>query len=85
MLLDHSYTFSLLLYILPTLKKNSFGEGPLIDLSWPCTGSTLGGFGPKVNTNVRGHEYFILTKFGKYASSDSEVKADSLFSYIYMH
>ena len=60
-------------------------EGPLIDLLWPCPGSTPGGLGPKVNTNVRGHEYFIPTKFGKYPSSDSVVKADSVFPYIYMH
>ena len=33
--------------------------GPALDLP-------LGGFGPKVNTNVRGHDYFIPTKFGKY-------------------
>ena len=45
----------------------------------------LGRFGPKFNTNVRGHEYFIPTKFGKYQSSDSVVKADYVFRYIYMH
>ena len=27
---------------LPTLKKKSFGEGPLIDLLWPCPGSAPG-------------------------------------------
>ena len=32
-----------------------------------------------------GHEYFIPTKFGKYTSSDSVVKADYVFPYIYMH
>ena len=32
----------------------------------PALDPPLGGFGPKVNTNVRGHEYFIPTKFGKY-------------------
>ena len=31
-----------------------------------------------------GHEYFIPTKFGKYPSSDSVVKADSVFQYIYL-
>ena len=35
--------------------------------------------------NVRGHEYFIPTKFGKYPSSNSVVKADYVFQYIYMH
>ena len=29
--------------------------------------------------------YFILTKFGKYPSSNSVVKADYVFQYIYMH
>ena len=51
----------------------------------PALDSLLGGFGPKVNTNVRGHEDFIPTKFAKYPSSDSVVKADSGFPYIYMH
>ena len=39
----------------------------------------------KVNTNMRGHEYFIPTKFGEYPFSDSVVKADNVFPYIYMH
>ena len=43
--------------------------GPALDLP-------LGGFGPKVNTNERGLEYFIPTKFGEYPSSDSVVKSD---------
>ena len=37
--------------------------GPALDLP-------LGGFGPKVNKNERGLEYFIPTKFGEYPSSD---------------
>ena len=49
--------------------------GPALDLP-------LGGFGPKVNTNERGLEYFIPTKFGEYPSSDSVVKSDYVFSYI---
>ena len=36
----------------------------------------LGGLGPKVDTNVRGHDNFIPTKFGKYPLNDSVVKAD---------
>ena len=32
-----------------------------------------------------GHEYFTRTKFGKYPSSHSVVKADYVFPYIYMH
>ena len=51
----------------------------------PALDPPLGGFGPKVNTNEWGHEYFIPTKFGKYPSSDSVVKADYVFLYIYMH
>ena len=31
------------------------------------------------------HEYFIPTMFGKYPSSDSVVKTDYVFPYIYMH
>ena len=42
----------------------------------PALAPPLGGFGARVNTNVRGHEYFIPTKFGKYPSSNSVVKAD---------
>ena len=59
-----------------------FGEG---DPMWPFSAPTwipLGGFGPKVNTNVQGHEYFIPTKFNKYPSSDSVIKADYVFPYI---
>ena len=45
----------------------------------------LGEFGPKVNTNVRGHGYCIRTRFGKYPLSDYVAKADYVFPYIYMH
>ena len=45
-------------------------KGPLIDVLWPCSGSAPIGFGPKVNTNEWGLEYFIPTKFGEYPSSD---------------
>ena len=31
---------------------------------------------------MRGHEYFISTKFGEYPSSDFVVKADYVFPYI---
>ena len=49
----------------------------------PALDPPLGGSGQKVNTNVQGHEYFTPTKFGKYPSSDSVVKADYVFPYIY--
>ena len=52
--------------------------GPALDLP-------LVGFGPIVNTNKQGLEYFISTKFGEYPSSDSVVKSDYVFPYIYMH
>ena len=52
--------------------------GPALDLP-------LGGFGPKVNKNERGLEYFIPTKFGEYPSSYSVVKSDYVFPYIYMY
>ena len=71
------------IYVLPTLKY--FEEEPLIDYYGPALDPPLGGFGPKANTNVLGHEYFIPTKFGKYSSRNSVVKADSVFLYIYMH
>ena len=84
MLLDHCFAFGLMLQ--PSgVKKKFVGEGALIDLLWPCPGSTPGGFGAKVNTNVRGHKYFIPTKFGEYPSSNSVVKADYVFPFIYMH
>ena len=51
----------------------------------PALDLPLGGFGPKVNTNERGLEYFIPTKFGGYPSSDSVVKTDYVFPYICMY
>ena len=80
MLLDHCYAFSMLLKPSGLKKK---GNPP--DLFWPRPGSTPGWFCPRVNTNVRGHEYFIPTKFGKYPSSNSVVKANYVFQYIDMH
>ena len=61
-------------------------RGPSLTYYGPALDLPLGGFGPKVNTNERGLEYFIPTKFGEYLSiSDSVVNSDYLFSYIYMH
>ena len=62
----------------PRIKSVLQYYGPALDLP-------LGGFGPKVNKNERGLEYFIPTKFGEYPSSDSVVKSDYVFPYIYMH
>ena len=66
------------------LRRSPLEKGPSLTYFGPALDPPLGGFGPKVNTNVRGHEFFIPTKFGKYPSSDSVVKADSVFPYIYM-
>ena len=85
MLVDNCYVFSLLLQH-STLKEKSFGEGaPHLMYYGPALDLPLSGYGPKVNTNERGLEYFIPTKFGEYPSSDSVVKSDYLFPYIYMH
>ena len=83
MLLDNWYAFSMLLY--PSgLKKKFFGEGNPWDLFWPRPGSTPGRIWPKSQYKCAGHDYFIPTKFGKYQSSNSVVKADYVFQYINM-
>ena len=56
-------------------------RGPLVTYFSPTLDPPLGGFSPKVNTNVRVHEYFIPAR----PSSDSVVKADYVFPYINMH
>ena len=48
--------------------------GPSLTYYGPALDLPLSGFGPKVNTNELGLEYFIPTKFGEYPSSDSVVK-----------
>ena len=77
MLVDNCYAFSLL------LQQVLWRRGPSLTYYGPALDLPLAGFGPKVNTNVRGHEYFIPTKFGKYPSCNSVVKADYVFQYIY--
>ena len=84
MLVDNCYAFSLLLQH-STLKEKFFGEGAYYDVLWPCSGSAPRRIWPPKNTNERGLEYFIPTKFGEYPSSDSVVKSDYVFPYIYMH
>ena len=42
----------------------------------PTRDPPMGGSGLKTTTFVKDHEYFISTKFSKYLSSGSEVKAD---------
>ena len=81
-----SYAYRSLLYIQfvdvafqTTLKKKSFGEGPSLTNYGPALDPPLGGKCAGVL------KYFISTKFGKYPSSDSVVKADSVFQYIYMN
>ena len=60
-------------------------RGPSLKYYGPALDLPLGGFGPKVKTNERGLEYLIPTKFGEYPSSDSVVKSDYVFPYIYIH
>ena len=60
-------------------------NGPSLTYYGPTLDPPLGVFGPKVNTNVWGHEYFIPTKSGKYPLKDSVVKADYVFPYINMN
>ena len=60
-------------------------RGPSLRYYDPALDLPLGGFGPNVNTNEQGLEYSIPTKFGEYPSSDSVVKSDYVFPYIYMH
>ena len=60
-------------------------KGPSLTYYGSALDLPLGRFGQKVDTNVRGHEFFIPTKFGKYPLNDSVVKADYVFPYINMH
>ena len=88
MLADKCYAFSLLLQhsTLTCLKEKFFGgRGPSLTYYGPALDLPLGGFGSKLNTNEQGLKYFIPTKFGEYPSSDSVVKSDYVFPYIYMH
>ena len=66
-------------------RKSSLEKGTPGTYFGPALDPPLGGFDPRVNTIVQGHEYFIPTKFGKYPSRNSVVKADYVFQYIYMH
>ena len=70
---------------IPLCRRSSLEKGPSLTYYGPALDLPLGGFGPKVNTNERGLEYFIPTKFGEYPSSDSVVKSDYVFPNIYMH
>ena len=70
---------------IPPWRKSSLEKGPSLTNYGPALDLPLGGFGPKVNTNERGLEYFIPTKFGENPSSDSVVKSDFVFPYIYIH
>ena len=70
---------------LPVWRRSSLEKGTPVTYFGPTLDPPLGGFGQKVNTNVRSHDYFIPTKFGKYPLNDSVVKADYVFPYIYMH
>ena len=79
MLLDHCYTFGLLLW-----PSNSEEEvllrrdphRPIMALPFIHHWADLA---QKSKQMCRGHENFIPTKFGKYSSSHFLVKADSVF------
>ena len=68
---------------LPVWRRRPLEKGIPLTYFGPALDPPLGGFGPKVNSNVWGHEYFIPTKFGKYPSNDSVVKADYVFPYMH--
>ena len=86
-LLDHWSTLYILFVavVFQLWRRSPLEKGHSLTYYDPALDLPLVRFGPNVNTNVRGHEYFIPTKFGKYPSSDSVVKADYVFPYIYMH
>ena len=60
-------------------------RGPSLTYYGPALDLPLGGFFQKVNTDEWGLEYFFPTKFGEYPLSDTVVKRDYVFPYIYMH
>ena len=82
MLLDHIRFVAVAFQL---WRRSPLEKGPSLTYYGPALDPPLGRFGPKANTNVWGHEYFIPAKFGKYPSSNSVVKADYVFQYIYMH
>ena len=71
MLIDEMYVAEWFNVKSPSLVRYKEGDLPLLNFSnLTCMVGVL--------------KYFIPTKFGKYPSSDSVVKADSVFQYIYM-
>ena len=57
-------------------------EKTLIDLFFPALDSPQEGSGQKIWMYMRGHQFFITTKFLKHPSSCSVVKADYVSIYI---
>ena len=84
MLLDNELCIWFVAVAFQSEEEVLWRSGPPVTYFGPDLDPPLGGFA-KVNTNVRGHEYFIPTKFGKYPLNNSLVKADFVFPYIYMH
>ena len=66
MLVNNCYAFSLLLQHSTLKEKFLWRRGPSLTYYGPALDLPLGGFGPNVNTNERGLEYFVPTKFGEY-------------------
>ena len=85
MRVDNCYAFSFVAAAFHSEGEVLWRRGPSLTYYGPALDLPLGRLGPKVNTNERGLEYFIPTKFGEYPSSDSVVKSDYVFPYIYMH
>ena len=84
MLVDNCYALSLLLQHSTLKEEVLWRRGPHWRIMAPALDLPLSGFGPIVNTNERGLENFIRTKFGEYPSSDSVVKSDYVFP-IHIH
>ena len=63
MLVDNCYAFSFVAAAFHSEGEVLWRRGPLLTYYGHALDLPLGGFGPKVNTNERGLEYFIPTKF----------------------
>ena len=62
-----------------------FKKGAPVTYFCPALDPSLSGSGRNSSTHVRGHEFLIPSKFRKHPSSGSAVKAEYVFTYIYLH